>query len=165
MKNEESAIEILQRVASDNEWVQDMLKKYWNSTRLVSKGRVHEADKLPSFIARQSGVRVGLIVYEIARNECEIVALKSLKELIGVGSLLVNAVKSTAAEAQCKRVWLVTTNDNTQALKFYLRRGFALSAFHLNAIERSRKLKPEIPIIGQNGTPIRDEIELEIFLQ
>ena len=158
-------IEIHQRDANDDEWVENILKKYWYSTRIISKGVIHEADKLPGFIAQHDNVRVGLVLYEMVRDECEIVSLNSLTELTGVGSLLVDAVKTTATEAHCRRVWLVTTNDNMQALRFYQRKGFVLSALHLNAVHESRKLKPEIPVAGQDGIPIRDEIELEIPLQ
>ena len=38
-------------------------------------------------------------------------------------------------------------------------------AVHRNAIEESRKLKPEIPLTGIDGLPIRDEIELELLLK
>jgi len=165
MKNEKLLLEIRQRVANDNEWVRDVLKKYWYSTRIISRGRVLEADKMPGFIAQHGDVCVGLVLYEIVGNECEIVSLNSLTELTGVGSLLLDAIKSTAAEAQCRRVWLVTTNDNTLALRFYQQRGFTLSALHLNVIQQSRKIKPEIPFIGHDGIPIRDEIELEMLLQ
>ena len=157
-------VEIRQRGPDDDGWVPDVLKKYWYSTRIISKGRVHDADQLPGFIARQDDVRVGLVLYEIVGNDCEIVSLNSFTELLSVGSLLVDAVKSAATEAQCKRIWLITTNDNTHALKFYQRKGFVLSAFYLNAIEQTRKLKPEIPITGHDNIPIRDEIELEMLL-
>jgi len=33
-----------------------------------------------------------------------------------------------------------------------------------NALEVSRKLKPEIPQIGYDGIPLRDEVELEMIL-
>jgi hypothetical protein len=36
-----------------------------------------------------------------------------------------------------------------------------LAAVHPRAIEISRKLKPEIPLTGNEGIPIRDEIEFE----
>ena len=165
MKNEKLAVEIRQRAGEDEEWVQEVLKKYWYSTRIISKGRVHDADQLPGFIARQSDARVGLVLYELEGNECEVVSLNSLTELSGVGSLFVDAVKSAATEANCKRLWLITTNDNTQALRFYQRKGFVLSTFYPNAIQQSRKLKPEIPLIGYDEIPIRDEIELEMSLQ
>ena len=33
-----------------------------------------------------------------------------------------------------------------------------------NALELSRKLKPEIPLIGENNIPLKHEIEFEIIL-
>jgi hypothetical protein len=59
-------------------------------------------------------------------------------------------------------LWLVTTNDNTHALRFYHRLGFRLAALHPGAVEAARRLKPEIPLLGLDEIPIRDELELEI---
>jgi hypothetical protein len=61
-------------------------------------------------------------------------------------------------------MWLITTNDNMAALRFWQKRGFMLVAVYTNALEQSRKLKPEIPLIGLDGIPLRDEIELELLL-
>lgn len=67
--------------------------------------------------------------------------------------------------AGCRRLWLVTCNDNLKALGFYQKRGFCLTALHRNVLEVSRKLKPEIPQIGMDGIPLRDEIEMELILE
>jgi len=64
--------------------------------------------------------------------------------------------------ANCTR--FDTTNDNLTALRFYQQCGFVLAAIHRNALEQSRKLKPEIPLVGNDGIPLRDEIELEMML-
>ena len=61
----------------------------------------------------------------------------------------------------CRRVWLITTNDNLDALRFYQRRGYHLWKLHVGGIARDRKLKPEIPAIGEHGIFINDELELE----
>jgi hypothetical protein len=62
-------------------------------------------------------------------------------------------------------LWLISTNDNLNALKFYQKRGFSLVKLYKNAVNETRKkIKPEIPLIGENGIPIRDEVELEILL-
>jgi ribosomal protein S18 acetylase RimI-like enzyme len=108
--------------------------------------------------------RVGLITYRVDGDGCEIITLNSLMERIGIGTALVKAVQSKAASSNWRRLWLITTNDNLQALSFYQRRGFSLAALHRNAVDLSRKLKPEIPQIGFNGIPIRDELELEMLL-
>jgi hypothetical protein len=82
----------------------------------------------------------------------------------GVGTALIEAVKVAAIEAGCRRLWLMTTNDNLHALGFYQRRGFRLVAVYPGAVDAARLLKPEIPLLGNDGIPIRDEIELEIAL-
>ncbi|UCF27229.1 MAG: GNAT family N-acetyltransferase, partial [Chloroflexota bacterium] len=79
----------------------------------------------------------------------------------GIGSALITKAVETAELEGCYRVWLITTNDNIPALRFYQKRGFRLVAIHLNALDNSRKLKPEIPQDGLDGIPLRDEIELE----
>jgi len=58
-----------------------------------------------------------------------------------------------------------TTNDNLNALRFYQKRGFVLAAVYPEAIERARKIKPTISLIGYEGIPLRDEIELEMPLE
>ena len=55
---------------------------------------------------------------------------------------------------------LTTTNDNIDALRFYQRRGFRMSALRPGVIDRSRLHKPEIPRTGDYGIPLRDEIDL-----
>jgi hypothetical protein len=63
-------------------------------------------------------------------------------------------------------VWLVTTNDNLVALRFYQRRGFRLSALRPGAVDEARRrLKPAIPDAGAFGIPLRDELELELRLR
>ncbi len=61
--------------------------------------------------------------------------------------------------------WLMRKSyDNMNALRFYQKRRFRLIAVFPNALEESRKLKPEIPLTGIDGIPLRDEIELELIL-
>lgn len=104
---------------------------------------------------------VGLITINVEEKECEITTLDSLSEESGVGSALVEAVEAWAKESGIKRLWLVTTNDNLSALKFWQKRGYELVMIHRNAIAEARRIKPQIPITGLDGIPIRDEIELE----
>ena len=145
-------------------WVKDVLNIHWGSTTVVSRGRLHKADSLPGFVALLKGEPQGLLTYHIIDHECEIVTINSLQESCGIGSTLLSAVITKATSAGCKRLWLITTNDNTVALRFYQKRGFNLTAVYRNAVDESRKLKPEIPLTGIDGIPIRDEIELEMKL-
>jgi GNAT superfamily N-acetyltransferase len=149
----------------DRRWISRLLKKYWGSAEVVTRGRIHHADHLPGFAAVDGKRPVGLITYRIEGTECEIVTLNSLVEGAGIGSELLSAVKRVAEKSGCHRLWLITTNDNKPAMEFYKKRGFTVTAVHNDAIEESRRLKPEIPQIGVDGIPIRDEIEMEMILE
>lgn len=148
----------------DKPWVQGVLRRYWASMVQVSRGRKIQADELPGFIAIREDEEVGLLTYAIRDDGCEIVTHNSLAGHGGIGSCLLAAVRAKAREAGCKRMWLVTTNDNTPSLRFYQRREFDLVAIHRNAVKEARKLKPEIPEIGTDGIAIRHEIEMEYIL-
>ena len=147
--------------SDDGRWVRRLLVERWGASRLVSRGRVHQGDRLPAFVAEIDAERVGLVTYRIEGDECEVVSLDSLREGIGVGTALLAAVRSVAREAGCRRVWLITTNDNTAAIRFYQKQGWRLAALHRDALDESRRLKPEIPLVGIDGIPLRDEIELD----
>jgi GNAT superfamily N-acetyltransferase len=148
----------------DRGWVAGLLHEHWHSTRVVSRGRVHEADRLPGFIAEVGGEPVGLLTYRIDGKQCELISMNSLREGIGIGAALIGAAREVARDAGCRRLWLITTNDNLAAVRFYQKRGFRLAAVHCDALEESRKLKPEIPFVGRDGIPLRDEIEMEVIL-
>ena len=150
--------------SSDRSWVTGLLRVHWHSTRIAARGRLHDADRLPGFLAEIDGQPSGLVTYHLADEQCEVVSLNSLREGIGVGSALLDAVKQVAAAAGCRRVWLITTNDNLAALRFYQKRGWRLVAVHRDALDESRRLKPTIPLLGIDGIPLRDEIELEMLL-
>ena len=159
-----TSVQVRSSDATDADWVRRILTEYWHSVKVVSRGRVHYTDRLPGFVALLGLGRVGLVTYRIEDDECELVTLNSLVEGIGVGTALISTVRSVAVANKCRRLWTITTNDNLRALRFYQRNGFSLVATHLNAVEESRKLKPEIPLIGIGGIPIRDELELEMAL-
>lgn len=141
-----------------------LLQENWGSTHFVSRGHIYVADQLPGYIAVRDGRIIGLITYHIEDDRCEIITLNSLEEGKGIGSCLIDTVKSKAKEKGCQRIWLITTNDNIQAFRYYQKRGFHLAALYPNALQRSRTLKPSIPLIGYDGIPIRDEIKFELIL-
>jgi ribosomal protein S18 acetylase RimI-like enzyme len=156
---------ILPIMQKDREWVARVLQENWGSTEVVSRGKIHQADTCPGFIATYDGEGMGLLTYRIEGKECEIVTLNSLERGIGVGTSLITAVTNVAGNKSCRRIWLITSNDNMDAVMFYQKRGFRLVAIHRDAITEARKkLKPEIPLYGMESIPIRDEIEMEILL-
>jgi ribosomal protein S18 acetylase RimI-like enzyme len=96
--------------------------------------------------------------------QCEVITLSSRRGDHGVGSALLARAEQHAREAGCRRIYLTTTNDNTRAIRFYQRRGWRFAALHRGIVDRVRELKPELPVEGFDGIPIRDEIEFERWL-
>jgi len=147
----------------DRAWINEFYVRRWGSDRVVTRGRLHAVAELPGFIAWDGENRTGLLTYHDVGDEREIITLDSLEPGHGVGTALLTEIVKFA-RYDFRRLWLITTNDNTPALRFYQKNGFTLVKVHKDAIQVSRQLKPEIPMIGLDGIPIRDEIELEYLL-
>jgi GNAT superfamily N-acetyltransferase len=145
----------------DRDWVQCFLREHFGSTKVVSRNVLHQADGLPGFIALCRGEPSVLLTYWVANAELEVVSLHAAIAGRGLGSRLLAAARQRARDLRCRRLWLITTNDNEHAIAFYTRRGMHLAAIHRAAIAESRKLKPEISRLGVAGRPIEDEIEFE----
>ncbi|WP_240762676.1 GNAT family N-acetyltransferase [Paenibacillus thalictri] len=136
----------------------------WRGPIIVSRGRIHHLAQLPGYAVLIGGSIQGLVSFYIEDGECEIVSLDSRLENQGIGSKLIELVIHAAKDAGCERVWLITSNDNIRAIRFYQKRGFDLKAVHRDAITEARMLKPSIPLVGYDGIPIRHEIEFEVKL-
>lgn len=172
---------------SDREWVAHFLDEHWGSTQIVSRGRTLYGHLLPGFVAERplplpdedeetldddetaenpvvQMQRRGLLTYNLEDSTCEIVTLNSLDTQQGVGTALVEALIAAAGEAKLQRLWLITTNDNLPAMRFWQKRDFRLVKIYRDAIQEARRLKPQIPLVGIDGIPIHDEIELEYLL-
>jgi GNAT superfamily N-acetyltransferase len=129
----------------------------------VRNGELVDAVGHPGVVVEDAGAPAGVITYDIVGSDCEISTLfADVKQWSGVGTVLVAAVAEIAYRAGCTRYWVVTTNDNVDGLRFYQRRGFRLAQVRPGAVDEARRtLKPQIPLTGNYGIAIRDELELE----
>jgi GNAT superfamily N-acetyltransferase len=133
----------------------------WAAEEMIVHGDVFRPEQLEGFVNEDW---TALVTYTIGRAGCEIISLDSLKEGGGTGTALIDAVAEEATRRGCPRLFLSTTNDNLRALGFYQRRGFELVSVRRGAVSEARKTKPNIPLLGENEIPLRDEIELEMRL-
>jgi GNAT superfamily N-acetyltransferase len=134
-----------------------------NSHLVARRGVLVDALEHPAVLAWSDDGLAGAATYVIDGDACELLTLHAATRRTGIGSALLDAVRDRASEAGCTRLWVVTTNDNVEALRFYQRRGFRLVLVRPGAVDRSREtLKPEIPELGEHGIPLRDELELEM---
>lgn len=149
--------------AADQDWVAALMTAHWGAPQQVVRGELFLPHTLPGFVAEVDAQVAGVVTYrQLDRQTGEVSTLNSLRENIGIGGALVQAVVNQVRAAGCTRLIVVTTNDNLPALRFYQRHGFVLAALRPNALAVSRQIKPEIPLVGMDGIPLRDELELEM---
>lgn len=157
-------MKVRQRESTDLPVVEPFLADN-HSLRVARLGKMAHPLDHPALVAEtDDGTFAGLLTYvpDPEHGSCEILTLHAADRWRGAGSALIAAVERIAAEQGIGRLWLITTNDNVDALRFYQRRGFRLAALNAGAVDESRaRLKPEIPAEGDYGIPIRDEIVLE----
>mgnify|MGYP002400171126 CR=1 FL=1 len=158
-------INLRNSIPNDRDWITEILLDNWASNIIVTRGTSYEADLLPGIIAEVNGKPLGLLTYNIKGEELEIVTMNAMEKGKGIGSALLDEIERIAKEKKCKRIWLITTNDNIDAIRFYQKRGFEIAFVHRYAIEVSRKIKPQLPFVGKYGIPIRDEIEMEKLIR
>jgi GNAT superfamily N-acetyltransferase len=141
-----------------------LLARRWGSPQIVSRGKLHDASRAAALGCFDNDRLAGLATYEITAGELEVLTLDAFEPRRGVGTRLLEALRDQAQAAGCGRLWLITSNDNLDAVRFYQRRGLRLAAVHPGAIELARELKPTIPRVGEYGIEVRDELEFELKL-
>lgn len=147
---------------ADREWVADAIGTAFGSVRLMSNDRlIEDASLLDGFAAEVDGRPVGCALVNNVDGDTELVALVSQYRGAGVGSALLDAVVERGRRDGWKRLWLVTSNDNTDAIRMYQRAGWHWTDFRRDAITHARTTKPEIPEVGNHGIPLRHEIHFE----
>jgi ribosomal protein S18 acetylase RimI-like enzyme len=137
----------------------------WGAESVVAHDEAMYPARLPGFVALSDGEIVGHISYRPQGERCEVASIDATTRHSGIGTMLLEAVVAAAREAGHTTLWLTSTNDNLDAIRFYQRRGFRLSALRTGAVDRSREtLKPEIPVVGSYGIPMHDELDFELAL-
>lgn len=155
----------IQPISEQNRhWIATLARCHFASETVIVYGDIFYPAKEPGFIAHIDEKGVGAVTLARKGKVCEIVLLDALESREDIFRALLKAAANWAVDQGCKRMVVTTTNDNTDALRIYQQNGFRLKELRINAIAASRKLKPEIPMVGDEGIPIRDEIEPELVL-
>jgi GNAT superfamily N-acetyltransferase len=148
--------------ADDRSWIADAMLSTWGSVAVVSRGRLtQDATALPGLVAEHDGRPVGYALLRLEGDAGEVVVLHAIERRAGVGRALLDGARAEAARAGCARLWLITTNDNVDAIAFYQRCGWDWIEFHRDSLAAARRLKPEIPETGAHGIPLRHELVFE----
>ena len=139
---------------ADRGWARAWLTEEWGLPVVSPSGVYDDPAAMDGFVAEEDGRPVGLLLDRIDEGRCEVVALVVREQRKGHGRALMEAARSAAQDAGCGRVWLITTDENPDALKFYKSLGMSETQRHLNFVETVRRSKPD-------STGYRDAIELE----
>ena len=158
-------VRIIEKSDRHNQFIIDAWIRNYGGTTVVSRGHEFVATTLPGFVALDGERIVGALTWHREVDQVEVVSLDSFEENVGVGTALLETASSMARSAGVRRIWLITSNDNIRAIRFYQRRGWNLCALHVNAVEESRKIKPSIPLIGDDDIPVRHELEFEFVFR
>ena len=167
-KIESQTYEIFKIDDALREKIQPILNETWGSPMLAINGKLWDSRSMPGFVAVSATPPVetceilGYLLYEFHEGVCEIMVLESVAQKIGIATALIEKVKQIAKSGGMKKIIVQTSNDNTHAFRFYQRRGFTIREVRLGALDAARKIKPSIPLIGEEGIPLSDEIEFEL---
>lgn len=149
---------------ADKVWLEEVMNKDWGGLPLVIRGKKYDPSQLDGIVVENENGISGFLFYELRDKDCEIIVFQVFDKFHGIGTILLDELKSIAKSKKCSRVYLMTTNDNLDALRFYQKRGFHICGIHLDSLKVSRKIKPTIGMIGDYDIPVRDEIDLEYLI-
>ncbi len=137
-----------------------------HTAHVARRGRLVDARAHPALLAADDqGELLGVATWILEGDEIEVLTLHAARRWSGVGTALLDAVAAIGRAHGCRRLWLVTTNDNLDALRFYQRRGMRLRELRAGWVDDARRtLKPGIAERGLYDLPIRDELELVLDL-
>jgi ribosomal protein S18 acetylase RimI-like enzyme len=147
---------------ASTELIAQQWEEHWAGEPIVSADRQYVPSDVEGFLWRTSGGQaLGLVTWAVDGERAEIVSLHALEPGRGTGTRLMDAAEEELRRRGVSTVRVVTTNDNPRALSFYARRGYRLVRLHLDAMDRVRQAKPRVPLVGNDGIPLRDMWELE----
>ena len=146
-----------------NDFIRKDLISLYGSEHIISiKRQYYQASELDGYIVKDQSNIVGVLLYNVEENQCELVYIHSIEPAKGIGRRLVSRLNQDMKSRGIGKIWVITTNDNLEALAFYQKLGFKLSRTYQNAMDKVREIKPMVPLIGMNGIPLNDMLELEM---
>ena len=153
---------MIQPISEKNrQQVMNFFRQHWGSSQMIISSGTYDCAMLDGYVYVKGATIIGLVTYVLRGESLEVISLDSIQEGKGIGTFLMEEVEQFAKELVIPHIELITTNDNLQALKFYQKRGYRIINVIPNAVVEARKVKPTIPLIGNEGIPLLDELKLQ----
>ena len=151
--------------ASDHDWARALIGGHQGGDHRAARlGELLDPLQLEGIVAEFDGRPVALLTVHESDRGLEVFSLHSEMPRVGAGTRLLETALRIASASGAGRLWLVTTNDNLDAIRWFLRRGMTVAAVHADSVTRDRAaIKPHLPPANPDtGIPIRDYVELEL---
>lgn len=141
-------------------FIEEQLRELWGLP-IVSLEREYTPDDVAGLVYRDEwGEPQGLITWHIDGRKAEIVTIDAFEQGRHIGGRLLDGAEQELRGRGVKRITIMTTNDNLRAITFYMRHGYRLVGVHLDAMDRVRQRKPDVPAVGHDNLPLQDVMEL-----
>jgi GNAT superfamily N-acetyltransferase len=149
------------RPITDRPFLDELLRLRWSGGSLIVHDKVIAPADVEALAAYDGNRLAGVATWRLDEGVLTMFTLNNISEQRGVGVALLEAMMALGRDNGAPLIRVVVTNDNLNALGFYQRRGFRITAIYPGAVDATRAMNPNVPLIGANRIPIRDEIELE----
>jgi GNAT superfamily N-acetyltransferase len=140
---------------NDSPATPEIIRSVWEDRwgiPIVSLDRSYVVQDVEGIVRKgPAGEVLALVTWAREGQRGEIVTLDAIEEGKGHGTALLRAAETILRDEGVERIRVVTTD----ARKFYLRRGYREVRLHRDAMDRVRRIKPDIP------AEVRDLWELE----
>ncbi len=159
------ALDVRDFAPEDREWAAAVLSAHGGGVAEVARhGELLNPLEHEGIVAELDGRPVALLTVNESPKGLEVLTLHSEVRGVGAGTRLLETALRVAVASDAPRLWLVTTNDNVEAIVWCLRRGMHVAGVRAGAVDADRAtLKAQIPRTNpENGLPIRDYVELEL---
>lgn len=159
------ALDVRDLGPADHDWARGLIGAHQGGDHRVARlGELLDPTEQEGIVAELDGRPVGLLTAHETDRGLEVLTLHSEIGGVGAGTRLLETALRVAEASHAPRLWLMTTNDNIDAIRWFLRRGLTVAAVHAGAVDADRAtIKRTIPTVNPvNGLPIRDLVELEI---
>lgn len=153
-----SDINVRSATGDDWDWI-DAHSDGIGGPMIVSCGQSYVLREHEGFIASRNSQTLGFAILRQEGESFELLAIAATEQRHGVGKSLMAHCEKVVRQRDGNELWLVTTNDNLDAIRFYQRLDYALHELHKGAFAEVRRIKQiEGEVIGHFGIPIRDEL-------
>lgn len=143
------------------ESLKQIFENNWGSVFMIYDSKKINLLEIEHIKISNDNILEGILTFFEDQTNIHIVSLNSFVSKQGIGKRLLEELEYLAKQRKKKTLFVETTNDNCNAIKFYQTHGFDMYQLQINEVINQRILKPSIPLNGYYGIPIKHIIKFK----